>query len=90
MTTEEIITLHCKTYQDGGLPIYTVTHGVSDYPGKYVVRMHVVAKGGRDEIGPVIAIEDSLEAVREAIAPLGLFCSPRVPQDLPVIVESWF
>jgi hypothetical protein len=87
--TAELIREHTRAYNVGALPMYTITKNPADYPGKFVCRMHAVV-GSRELIGPVVAVEDTLEATRAKLAPLCLHCSPRVPQDEPVIVETWF
>lgn len=94
MDTNDLIALHCKAYNDGALPMYTITENPADYPGKFVVRMHVVltvaVNGSREMIGPVVTVEDTLDAARARLAPLSLYRSPRQEGDLAVIVETWF
>ena len=66
------------------LPIYTIYKHPSDYPGLWVMRVHVVPGGPR----PVAVTAKSLEAIR-AHVPGGLIRTPRQPNDDPVIYETW-
>ena len=68
------------------LPMWVVTKSPSDFPGKFVARLHYTLPAA--EPTKVVIIGDTIEAVREAI-PHGLFAFARYPSDDPVIVETW-
>lgn len=70
------------------LIIYTVYHNPLDYPGKFVVRQHLIGKNTVEAFQEIFCIGDSLEEVRNKI-PLGLVLIPRSPEDEKQIVESW-
>jgi hypothetical protein len=76
------------TKADEILQIWTVYDHPSDYPDKYVARLHVVSKSGT---GPTteMFVADTLEELRVLLPP-GLYCLPRYAADDPVIVETWF
>ena len=65
------------------LPLICVYNNPSDYPGKYVARVWDV-----DRPTNVVAIADSLEEIREAKPP-EMMIMDRIPNDDPVIVETW-
>jgi hypothetical protein len=66
---------------------WVVYENPRDYPGKFVVRRWLIGPG---TITPVAAVEvtDTLDEARAAV-PDGLFCTPRMPDDDPCIVEVW-
>ena len=65
------------------LPLICVYNNPSDYPGKYVARVWDV-----DRPTNLVAIADSLEEIREAKPP-EMMIMDRIPNDDPVIVETW-
>lgn len=65
------------------LPLICVYNSSSDYPGKYVARVWDV-----DKPTNLVAIADSLEEIREAKPP-EMMIMDRMPNDDPVIVETW-
>jgi endonuclease V-like protein UPF0215 family len=65
------------------LPLICVYNNPSDYPGKYVARVWDV-----DRPTNLVAIADSLEEIREAKPP-EMMIMDRMPNDDPVIVETW-
>lgn len=71
----------------GTLDVYTIYDHPSDYPDKYVLRVHHAA-AGQTRSEAVACLFDSLDAAREALPP-GLVCVGREMGDDPVIVESW-
>ncbi|MNF89348.1 hypothetical protein D3C84_718700 [compost metagenome] len=70
------------------LVVWTVFDNPDDYPGVFVARKWLVYAG---VYGPThdVLTGPTLQSVRDQI-PAGLYCSPRSPEDDPVIVESWF
>lgn len=75
MTTEDV------------LPIWTIYDNPSDYPGKYVLRRSVAARGFVIT-DPVCYVSDTLDAARKMLPP-GLFRLDRQPGDEVQIVETW-
>ena len=65
------------------LPIICIYQNPDDYPGKYVARVW-----DADEPTSLIAIAETLEAVRETIPP-NMHRLHRRPDDDPIIVEVW-
>lgn len=65
------------------LPLICVYNNPSDYPGKYVARLWDV-----DKPTNMVAIAESLEEIREAKPP-EMMIMDRMPNDDPVIVETW-
>lgn len=54
--------------QDDHVTLWVVTHNPSDYPGKYCCRINrAYGNPMRVEIGELVAVEDTLEAVRSKI-----------------------
>lgn len=71
------------------LPLYTITHSPSDYPGMYVTRRHVVGPTGEVVFdADPLAVTETLNAARRAV-PAGLYNLGREPHDDSVIVETW-
>ena len=70
-----------------GLEIYVVYDNPSDYPGQFVVRRNVVAKGLHVDVDPICVV-DSLEEARGHI-PQGLVMIPRMIEDDACIHEVW-
>jgi hypothetical protein len=69
------------------LQMWVVYNNPSDYPGKWVVRLYLVGRGGASvPAGAVVA--DTLEGVRAAIPP-GLQRLERHSADDPVVYEVW-
>lgn len=68
------------------LTIWTIYDHPRDYPDKFVARPTYV--GQRTSIGRTVLQADTLAALRELL-PLGLVRMPRLPEDDPVIVETW-
>lgn len=64
---------------------WTVTHGVSDYPGRFCARAASIRHG---ETLRWVLVSRSLDHLR-IILPLGLTWTGRSPGDDPVIVEVW-
>lgn len=65
------------------LPLICIYNNPSDYPGKYVARLWDV-----DKPTNMVAIAESLEEIREAKPP-EMMIMDRMPNDDPVIVETW-
>lgn len=65
------------------LPLICIYNNPSDYPGKYVARLWDV-----DKPTDMVAIAESLEEIREAKPP-EMMIMDRMPNDDPVIVETW-
>ena len=65
------------------IPIITVCYNTEDYPGKYVARLWDV-----DKPTNMVAIAESLEEIRGAKPP-EMMIMDRMPNDDPVIVETW-
>lgn len=76
---------HLKSHS---LLVWVVYCNPSDYPNKYVVRVHQAMNDGTVEVSKNAWVRDSLAEVR-SLVPWGLFCMPRDPNDDPSIVESW-
>ena len=68
---------------------FVITENPSDYPGRFVVRKHMVEPGGCDValLRPTVVV-GTLEEARAAVPP-GLVHVARDPFDDPVIVETW-
>ncbi len=60
----------------------------ADHPDHFVVREYNIDAAGRVKATDSFSFHSDLEAARAAI-PEGLYCSPRYPNDDPVIVETW-
>ena len=69
------------------LVIWVITENPKDYPGEFVARPTVVAKG-QQYVGFTIIRAKTLAEVRAKLPP-GLICLTRHPTDDPVIVETW-
>lgn len=67
----------------GSIRMYVIYDHPRDYPNCFVVRLW---EGGRPTLTHVLA--SSLDHARKQV-PHGLTRIPRVPQDDPVIVETW-
>jgi hypothetical protein len=67
--------------------IWVITHNPRDYPGKYVVRPHIVTRGWSAP-GQHAEVFATLEEAR-AYVPRGCHFFPRDPSDDAVVVESW-
>jgi len=65
------------------LPLICVYNSPSAYPGKYVARLWDV-----DKPTNMVAVAESLEEIREAKPP-EMMIMDRMPNDDPVIVETW-
>jgi len=69
--------------------VFVVTRNPIDFPKKYVVRVHYI-RSGEVVPGDVVAVTDYLGEARASIPDrLSKIRCPRIPQDDPVIVESW-
>ncbi len=69
------------------LQMWVVYNNPADYPGKWVVRLYLIGRGGAGvPAGAVVA--DTLEGVRAAIPP-GLQRLERHAADDPVVYEVW-
>lgn len=66
------------------LEIYTIYKNPSDYPGKWVMRMHEVPGGP----AAMCLVGETLEEVR-AFVPSHLIRLSPAPDDDPVIYETW-
>lgn len=73
---------------DRCLVFYVIYFSPTDFPGKYVVRRHRVAKASVHPEIQAFWIGGSLEEARERL-PAGTICIPRDKSDEPQIVESW-
>lgn len=71
------------------LDMYVIYESPSDYPGKFVVRKHVVQNGRITPADSPEIICDNLAKAREAIPPY-LYRQPREMRDDRCIVETWF
>jgi len=69
------------------LPVWTIYESPKDFPGKFVVRKHIILPGKTFPTGEY-ALFDSLEEARDAI-PEGCANLGRYAEDEPQIVESW-
>ncbi len=65
---------------------YVVYENPSDFPGKFVVRIHTISEVGRF-FGEANAFS-SLDEARKSVPP-GLVKFRRSPMDDPRIVETW-
>lgn len=65
------------------LPLICIYNNPSDYPGKYVARLWDV-----DKPTNMVAIAESLEEIREAKPPEMMIIN-RIPNNYPIIVETW-
>jgi hypothetical protein len=72
------------------LHIYTITQFTKDYKREVICRRHQVS-AGKVEAKEVVVRADSVEECRQKLNEKvpGLHCLGRVPNDDPVIVESW-
>lgn len=70
------------------LAIWTVCRFPSDFPDKFTARKHLILEG-RSETTNEVYVADTLAAIREQMAIMGLTVLPRDPKDDPIIVESW-
>jgi hypothetical protein len=71
---------------------YTIYRNPKDAPGKYVLRGWRIEDGKSLASPDAIAVEisdEALSVLRETMQELGLTCLGRVPEDDPVIVETW-
>jgi hypothetical protein len=66
-----------------GLPLWVVTEGVSDYPGKVCARAWVL-----DKPSNAVLLADDLTTLREMLPP-DLIPFHRDPSDPPTVVETW-
>lgn len=64
--------------------MYVIYDHPTDFPNKFVVRIHTVPGGAT----AVFGLFDSLDDAR-AYLPGGLICLKRYPGDEPQIVETW-
>lgn len=71
-----------------GLWMYTITDSPSDYPGKFVVRAHLVTMAGSRPAAAPLAVASSLDAARARLPP-GLTNLGRYDGDEPHILETW-
>jgi hypothetical protein len=73
------------------LRMFVITANPSDFPGKFVVRENVIARGSSEPIlDPApLAVVDTITEARAAVPP-DRICMPRSPKDPPVVVETWF
>lgn len=79
------------------LPMYVVCFNPSDFPNKYVVRLHLVEQG-RAEPTREHFTADTLDEARSGILVFAeeleygepVMCIARDPKDDKVIVETWF
>jgi len=71
------------------MEMFTVYFNPSDFPGKYVIRKWILARGFQ---GPIPTdqkyIADTLEDVRKNVPP-EMVKMERYDQDDPTIVEVW-
>jgi hypothetical protein len=70
---------------EDALRIFVVYKNPRDYPGRYVVRQYAI---GHTVGSAWCFVADSLEAARTAIPPDRCRLE-RMPEDDPVIVETW-
>lgn len=77
-----------RPHQSAPVSIYTIYANPLDFPGKFVVRRHVVEAGHSvPDVMPMV-VADNLEGAREVLPP-GSWCLGREPGDDQKIVESW-
>lgn len=64
--------------------LWTIYDKPTDYPGLYVARKFTLA-------GPTATTmtSEDLDALRNALARMGLARIARSPEDDPVIIETW-
>ncbi len=72
-----------KITKTSKFPLICIYNSPKDYPGKYVARLWDV-----DKPTNMVAIAESLEEIREAKPP-EMMIMDRMPNDDPVIVETW-
>jgi hypothetical protein len=71
-----------------GLNVWVITKNPTDFPRKYVVRLHCIHDGKVHIAKKEHGIFDDLDDARESI-PFGHVCLARHPNDDSVIVETW-
>jgi hypothetical protein len=88
--------LHCGDHHhpdvqvpDRGIKMWVIYANPSDFPGKCVVREHVIAAGGIHGVEEQPAAVVSTLAEARAAVPRGLTRLPRDPDDDLAIVEAW-
>ena len=72
---------------DDPLEIWTVYEKPADYPQGWVARCWRVGPGQHSSPGEAFFCL-TLEDARKCVPP-GLHCMPAMPEDDPVIVETW-
>jgi hypothetical protein len=77
--------MHWGAFAIGDCWFWTVTHGVSDYRGRYCARPASIQTG---ETLRWVLLARSLDDLRSYL-PLGLSWTDRSPGDDPVILEVW-
>lgn len=70
------------------LSMFVITHHVTDYPGKVVVREHISRPGQVLILKQPAGVFGTIAEARASI-PRGLVRLPRHQSDDPVIVETW-
>lgn len=93
-TKEELTELFQHATSSGTLPMFTVTHGTSDYGDKYTARLTVIqaqSTSSEQQIilqEPTVAIADSLVELRNLMPDCCTIINRAVNDD-PVIIEVW-
>lgn len=72
---------------ENDLVMYTIYDHPKDHPAHFVVRMWIV-RDGRQYASTEARLAGTLEEAR-AFVPADKVMTPRLPQDDPVIVETW-
>ena len=72
------------TDQHAPFALWTVYDKPKDFPGLYVARKFTLAGPT-----PTTMTSEDLDALRNALARMGLVPMARSPEDDPVIIESW-
>lgn len=81
----------CRCAEEGyGLAMYVIYDRPRDYPDKIVIRKWIIGPELKPLPTRFITLHDTVDAAREALAPLRLYRQERDPADDPVIVDVWF
>ena len=70
------------------LRVWTVYDHPKDYPDRYVARLFEVDGNGPHATG-IITTSETLEDLQDELEALGLVRLMRLPEDDPVILETW-
>jgi hypothetical protein len=73
---------------DATMVIWTIYRHPTDFPGKWVMRGHVIEAQGSTHAMTECFVADTLDEARTFV-PRGLTCLHRSPDDDPAIHEVW-